>query len=1622
MQRIAIVIFITLLVLVNAKQVYVSNTGDDKNGCGDIENPCGTIGYAVSQTQDLDIVIIEEGDYYLPTSIQVTSSIQIQSQNAGNTTIYCQGPVSSAFECNQSISFRGLSITNCTNSAIILKGMENEINSCEFYNNFGTQGGAIQIYHENVTNLSVENCVFQSNNASFGGAIIAESTNSNFTVLISDSIFSTNLATQMGGAIYADANLSVNNCSFASNQCNNGQGGAIYSVTNRNNAFNLIQGSYFYGNLAIGIGGAVYSTNFNTTIRETSCISNVARPTASNTNGGGAIYCRATHAEFILCNFTANELINPTFDQAISGAAALISFGSILIGETTIIGCRFQNNSVTGLFASPSASLNVQGKSITVESSVFSDHYLDGLPFAYTTQGGIARLLGNIQITITNTIFTNNYIHAQIAATSCQFFGFVINVGAALISIDSVVFTNNTFVGDVTLTSTELFGMLSSNDVIEFEMTNSLFYNNQIIIPVYNGPFLNIGGALSIIMDNVQSISLDNSTFSNNLILNVDSLTSLFFLQGAGVCIETYSAERTNITITGCTFAGNELKTESDIAPLSGFNLQNGAGLCILSNSTFVVIDNSTFTGNIQSYYGSSVIAAGAGAMFAGEILLIERSIFSNNQILVNNIICDNSIPRFAVGAAFEGRFLLYEMNSTIVENNAIALVCNTGIGRIAGGGCTMIQGVFGIIDNSQFLNNSINGTYGFGGGAYISFEHWIMNSIFRENVVIQPFLQMNSNTGGGALFLDGSLHYNFNISQSLFDANTGNNGGAIFTAYYSPNNHTFAGLSFTNNRAVIGGGIFVLASTNPPFDCSNFGHFENGSALHYGTNCAMEPWLLISNYQIGGSLQDFNFSVPITPSLSNENDPIIIYPGQTAPLYLYLIDGFLNDIVENYFMLLINVDHDQEYISNIPSDSLIISPLSDTGYDLSASYFIGAPQNHSVQYRIRNTRGDTFITRLTLVFVVTECPPGFDYSNATGKCSKCATNQYSWGDICLKCPNSDADSSSFAGCLLNNDSLLQQYLNETHQITQFEKSESASLVQSEEVKVTSIGPGVWPYPEFSNPSSLVACPNEQACIVINCITHFFSFNSTLVGGGGWVSNCTNRLNGAYCAEGYTGRLCSQCVCDASDTSVCYYESKLNCKKCSNEVIIPLYIAVIIFVMLTGLFFTFPKGALLVAASEIGLSIIFSFIGLQSWLGFLASTWMLLFLAIMSTNISGSHLKTFINFLQLSQILILPSFYPPWILPNGDSFFSSSSGGGFFSLPGLECLFPKFAENPAWKFIFTMLIPVFLIITIFAIICFIVFCKKLFSNLKKYWKKETIEVGGNYYKLSNYDDDGSDNESEFDFYDEDQRKIPEKPASLLESIFTTQTLKASLFIIYSGYLSLAGGVFTVLQPCTDGYMTAIPWIPCSFSDSIYSSFFIAAICFLVIYVIGVPVFFAFLLFYAKRQNRKTSVPIDDAASDTGSEQAPSEVLQHNNLTQAVEFLCEEYREEMYYYEMIWIVRRLLLAASVTLIPASSPWQYGFSASVIGISIFLQALCRPFTKTLDNFSEMASSLLLLIFFSVSWVLQVPTEDSILAFQETCTALLLATLFVLFFIIFLPFFTWIWMKLCKWREKI
>eukprot|EP01117_Protostelium_nocturnum_P004867 TRINITY_DN1762_c0_g1_i1.p1 TRINITY_DN1762_c0_g1~~TRINITY_DN1762_c0_g1_i1.p1 ORF type:complete len:1507 (+),score=384.01 TRINITY_DN1762_c0_g1_i1:39-4523(+) len=187
-------------------------------------------------------------------------------------------------------------------SGVFTVSFATKFSSCEFLNNSGTNGGAIQ-----GMDLEILNSTFVGNTAaSNGGAVLATQVNSTMNE------FRRNSAKYGGGSIHA-VYLKANTTVFDSNEANNG--GAVYMEGSPNSSC-IVENSVLVNNSVISLGGGLFVNTGDLVVQYSNFSGNRAFQ-------GGAIYGRVSQV-------VGSEF---SFNSATS-ASAILSSSSIEVVQS----------------------------------------------------------------------------------------------------------------------------------------------------------------------------------------------------------------------------------------------------------------------------------------------------------------------------------------------------------------------------------------------------------------------------------------------------------------------------------------------------------------------------------------------------------------------------------------------------------------------------------------------------------------------------------------------------------------------------------------------------------------------------------------------------------------------------------------------------------------------------------------------------------------------------------------------------------------------------------------------------------------------------------------------------------------------------------------------------------------------------------------------------------------------------------------------------------------------------------------------------------------------------------------------------------------------------------------
>ena len=782
----------------------------------------------------------------------------------------------------ESLSLSGMvfsdNIGSSSGGAIYSDDWHLSISDSEFLRNTSRSGGAIysQSVFLNVDRVTFTDNTVTGNRYGTGGAI----TNIAGSMWVTNSFFSQNTASRLGGAIHNSqySSAQISNTVFLQNRAQSG--GGISSLE----AFLNVADSTFTENQATENGGAVFVNVYESVVigsQATISGSTFSMNSAGDSGGGIANYYGTLIVEhsflhanksldigggidnrgtLTLLSSTLSENTADSFGGAISniqeGTATI--FNSTLSGNTTL----FLGG---GLYSVTSSPVTIINSTITGNSAV--------------TSGGGLYVQGS-KPQVSNTIIAGN-----LANTSAQIFGAVTGVKNIFQeSVENLIDPVLRFNGGATPTHALLAGS-AAIDAGRNNAATQVGLNTDQRGESYariNSGTVDIGAyefnGYTLVVDTLsdeddgnyatgqlslrEAIRLANESPFTETIVFDESLSghTIIFSQEIAITddLKIIGLGRDQLTLDGN--GDSRIFNISDgvqqtriLVEISGLTLtngyaENGGAISCLENLSIV---DSTITGN-------TALENGGGIDSDFGIVTISNSSFTANQASRGGgISSDAGLPN-----VFSS---VFNISSSIFAEN---------IASDKGGG--LYVSAYGMeIYDSDFTRNSAES----GGGIFIQWafnKPLIYNCRFTDNTVLRSgggihnatsglrvyysSFTGNAATGspywgvGGGLYNSG---YSVQIWGSIFSSNTARSeGGGVYLSGEADIGYT----QFSGNSALYGGGLHYSGNTLSIYDSSFIENvaLENGGGInHQGLELELESIRFIGNTaaEFGGGL-----------------------------------------------------------------------------------------------------------------------------------------------------------------------------------------------------------------------------------------------------------------------------------------------------------------------------------------------------------------------------------------------------------------------------------------------------------------------------------------------------------------------------------------------------------------------------------------------------------------------------------------------------------------------------------------------------------------------------------------------------------------------------------------------
>ncbi|HUU30469.1 MAG TPA: right-handed parallel beta-helix repeat-containing protein, partial [Phycisphaerae bacterium] len=624
---------------------------------------------------------------------------------------------------------------------------------------------------------------FFDDSALNGGSI---STGLNTTLEITETDFGVDVASNLGGSIYALGPLVARGCAFDGNSAKTG--GAIHST-----AETTLEGCSFFGNSSVQEGGAVSNSGGTLTITNCTFGENISDSLGAGTGLGGALRGSGAGTTTVLhSTFVANST-----EAVVSFAGHALTLGHCLFQDNTAAGSPASVRSL-GTFSNAGYNLCDHSEAeFDAATNDLENTEADLLPAA--AAGGItssyafgstspARDAGDPALASPPATDQRGFARVQ---------GGRIDIGAVEFVGELVVTTNLDEVADPGA------GLSLREAITLADPGTTILFNASLSGTTIN---LSTGQGTQILIE--KDLALDASALAGGIRVSGGESVRVFEILGSTVSLN-------NMTLVDG-FASNALYTPTTgggalrIADASTVTMTGGAvrrclagafggGVHTAGNSAFIA-DGVEFTGNetLSGASGGGAIQIGtvcAGTLRKCSLTGNTASVNSGGAIYNQNLssleisgctLSNNTSKNGGGAIAMESTTYLDMVNTTISGNEAG--VGSTG--NVAGGALLALPGAYGSIRHCTIANNKQRTGAGIeianSIGSSFSIGHTILSGNTNPNLV----LNLNGNTRvtslGYNLTEDASVgtppNSSDRVNRGAFLAPLGNYGGPVET------------------------------------------------------------------------------------------------------------------------------------------------------------------------------------------------------------------------------------------------------------------------------------------------------------------------------------------------------------------------------------------------------------------------------------------------------------------------------------------------------------------------------------------------------------------------------------------------------------------------------------------------------------------------------------------------------------------------------------------------------------------------------------------------------------------------------------------------------------------------
>ncbi|MCE9616089.1 MAG: right-handed parallel beta-helix repeat-containing protein [Lentisphaerae bacterium] len=375
--------------------IYVNDNATGANTGLDWFNARVDLAQALAQAVSGDEIWVAQGTYAGGATYPMKPGVNLyggfggwegtpaaRDWNAHPSLLDGQG-VRRVISATNNAALDGFVITNGASAGngggMVVDGVAAVIRNCTFDNNTAVNYGGALTELGVGSQVTISNCIFRNNSASYGGALHWASG----LVAIRDSVFAGNRASAGGGVAYgASVSGLVERCTFVGNTAGS-SGGGVYWTQSRLTCLVTNRHCVFADNAATGTGGAFVNVD---SFAFDDCVISGNR----SASYGGASFSADSSTTFRRSRFAGNESGHPSY-----GGSAMFYQGATGIPEFE--NCLLVGNESAGpggaLNAYSTASFNIRHCTIAANRTS-------------ATGGGLA--CGNGAVQVVNSILWNN--------------------------------------------------------------------------------------------------------------------------------------------------------------------------------------------------------------------------------------------------------------------------------------------------------------------------------------------------------------------------------------------------------------------------------------------------------------------------------------------------------------------------------------------------------------------------------------------------------------------------------------------------------------------------------------------------------------------------------------------------------------------------------------------------------------------------------------------------------------------------------------------------------------------------------------------------------------------------------------------------------------------------------------------------------------------------------------------------------------------------------------------------------------------------------------------------------------------------------------------------------------